>query len=60
MNDLIAGIAGGLYSAATGFALAFQYVAALWPHQAALAVSAVVAVASFYLGRVSVRVMRPK
>lgn len=60
MNDLIAGVSAGLYSAFTGFSLAFQGLAGLWPHQAALAVSACVAVASFALGRISVRVMRVK
>ena len=60
MNDLIAGISGGIYSAATAFALTFQGVAGLWPHQASMAASALVAVASFYLGRLSVRIMRIK
>lgn len=60
MSDLIAGVSGGLYSAFTGFFLAFQGLAGAWPHHAALAVSALVAVASFALGRLSVRVMRLK
>lgn len=60
MNEVIAGLTGAVYSAATGFALAFQATAAIWPHQAALAVSAVAAVASFYLGRLSVKCMRLK
>lgn len=60
MNETIAGLVGGIYSAATGASLAIQALAGVWPHQASLAASAAVAITSFYLGRLSVRWMRFK
>lgn len=60
MNDLIGGIAAGVYSAFTGFALSAQGLAGALPHQASVVVSVGVAAISFWLGRASARVLRLK
>lgn len=60
MNDLIGSIAAGLYSALTGFALAAQALAGILPHQASLALSALLACVAFWAGRISAGKLRAK